>query len=106
MALKPDASQTAEEMSPMGGVQPGLQQQAMAAANMAAMRRQEQNAANAGINAGLGNMAYQAPMNAGMSAGMKRGGKVKKMASGGKTSSASKRADGIAQRGKTKGRMI
>jgi len=37
--------------------------------------------------------------------GMKKGGKVKKMASGGKVSSASKRADGIAQRGKTKGRM-
>ena len=37
---------------------------------------------------------------------MKKGGKVKKMASGGKASSASKRADGIAQRGKTKGRMI
>ena len=39
---------------------------------------------------------------------MKRGGKVKKMASGGmtsKVSSASGRADGIAQRGKTKGRM-
>jgi hypothetical protein len=34
--------------------------------------------------------------------GMKRGGKVKKMASGGMTSSASKRADGIAQRGKTR----
>ena len=33
---------------------------------------------------------------------MKRGGQVKKMASGG---SASSRADGIAQRGKTKGRM-
>jgi hypothetical protein len=34
--------------------------------------------------------------------GMKKGGKVKKMASGGSVSS---RADGIAQRGKTKGRM-
>ena len=34
---------------------------------------------------------------------MKKGGKVKKMASGG---SASKRADGIAQRGKTRGTMI
>jgi len=33
---------------------------------------------------------------------MKKGGAVKKMASGG---SASKRGDGIAQRGKTKGRM-
>jgi len=36
---------------------------------------------------------------------MKRGGKVKKMASGGMTSSASKRADGIASKGKTRGRM-
>jgi hypothetical protein len=34
--------------------------------------------------------------------GMKKGGKVKTMASGG---SASKRADGIAQRGKTRGKM-
>ena len=37
--------------------------------------------------------------------GMKKGGAVKKMASGGKTSSASSRGDGIAQRGKTKGRI-
>lgn len=39
---------------------------------------------------------------------MKKGGVVKKMASGGsvKTSSASRRGDGIAQRGKTKGRMV
>ena len=35
----------------------------------------------------------------------KRGGVIKKMASGGSVSSASKRGDGIAQRGKTKGRM-
>jgi hypothetical protein len=34
---------------------------------------------------------------------MRRGGKIKKMASGG--SSASKRADGIAQKGKTRGKM-
>jgi hypothetical protein len=38
--------------------------------------------------------------------GMKKGGAVKKMASGGKVSSASKRADGCAVRGKTKGRMM
>ena len=38
--------------------------------------------------------------------GMKKGGAVKKMASGGNVSSASKRADGCAMRGKTKGRMI
>jgi hypothetical protein len=40
---------------------------------------------------------------------MKRGGKVKSMSSGGSASkapSASRRGDGIAQRGKTKGRMI
>lgn len=36
----------------------------------------------------------------------KKGGKVKKMAKGGSVSSASKRADGCAVRGKTKGRMV
>jgi len=35
----------------------------------------------------------------------RHGGKVKKMASGGMTSSASKRADGIATKGKTRGKM-
>ena len=38
--------------------------------------------------------------------GMKKGGCVKKMASGGSTGSASKRADGIATKGKTKGRIL
>jgi len=38
--------------------------------------------------------------------GMAKGGAVKKMAKGGSTSSASKRADGCAQRGKTKGRFV
>ena len=38
-------------------------------------------------------------------AGMKHGGAVKKMAKGGSVSSASKRADGCAQRGKTRGKM-
>jgi hypothetical protein len=37
--------------------------------------------------------------------GMRSGGAVKKYASGGSVSSASKRADGIAQRGKTRGRV-
>jgi hypothetical protein len=36
---------------------------------------------------------------------MRKGGAVKKYASGGSVGSASKRADGIAQRGKTKGRI-
>ena len=38
--------------------------------------------------------------------GAKKGGMVKKMAKGGSVSSASKRADGCAQRGRTKGRML
>jgi hypothetical protein len=38
--------------------------------------------------------------------GMKKGGKVKKMKKGGTVSSASKRADGIATKGKTKGRFV
>jgi hypothetical protein len=37
--------------------------------------------------------------------GMKKGGAVKKMASGGSTSSASKRGDGIASKGKTNCKM-
>lgn len=37
---------------------------------------------------------------------MKKGGKVKGYAKGGSVSYASKRGDGIAQRGKTKGRMV
>ena len=40
---------------------------------------------------------------AGTPPGMRKGGKTKKMAAGG---SASKRADGCAQRGKTRGRII
>ena len=38
--------------------------------------------------------------------GMKNGGKTKCMAGGGKVSSASKRADGCAIRGKTRGKMV
>jgi len=38
--------------------------------------------------------------------GMKKGGKVKKMAKGGLVGSASKRADGIAIKGKTRGKMV
>ena len=38
--------------------------------------------------------------------GMKKGGAVKKMAKGGSVSSASKRADGCAVKGKTKGRFV
>lgn len=41
-----------------------------------------------------------------MRRGMKKGGCVKKMKSGGSVGSASKRADGIATKGKTKGRFV
>jgi hypothetical protein len=37
---------------------------------------------------------------------VKKGGMIKKMAKGGSVSSASKRADGCASKGKTKGRII
>jgi hypothetical protein len=56
---------------------------------------------------GGGKAKVDEDLNAGASA-MKRGGKVKKMASGGmtsKASSASKRADGIATKGKTRGKI-
>jgi len=53
---------------------------------------------------GGGKAKVDEELNAGASA-MRRGGKVKKMASGGMTSSASKRADGIAVKGKTRGKI-
>jgi hypothetical protein len=60
---------------------------------------------------GMGKMSSASPydddeMRGGARGGYKRGGPVKKMASGGMTSSASKRADGIAIKGKTRGRMV
>ena len=48
-------------------------------------------------------MGARPPMAAPAMPGMKKGGVTKKMSSGG---SASSRADGIAQRGKTKGKML
>ena len=54
-----------------------------------------------GIGAGLAGQAAMARMG-----GMKKGGTVKKMAKGGSVSSASKRADGCAIKGKTKGRFV
>jgi hypothetical protein len=52
--------------------------------------------------------ATQGPIKRGLTAGlgMKKGGKVKKMAKGGSVGSASKRADGCAKRGKTRGKMV
>jgi len=65
-----------------------------------------------GNNIGESGFKNLAPANfqTGLSNDMKKGGVVKasakKMASGGAVSSTSKRGDGIAQRGKTKGRMV
>ena len=54
-----------------------------------------------GGGGGLGSMVPSPGMT-----GMKKGGAVKGYAKGGMVGAASRRADGIAQRGKTKGRMI
>ena len=69
--------------------------------------------AQGGFDSGLGN-APKTQVNLNLvddkfeGKGLKKGGKVKakKMAKGGSVSSASKRADGCAVKGKTKGRMI
>jgi hypothetical protein len=70
----------------------------------AATRRAEE-----GLNATEAADARRRMMEASFEGGMKRGGKVKKMAKGGMTSkmsSASRRGDGIATKGKTRGRMV
>jgi len=64
---------------------------------MAAMMMAKKRAAMGGAPTASPRMAP------GMAPGMKKGGGVKKMASGG---SASSRADGIAQKGKTKGTFV
>jgi hypothetical protein len=72
-----------DAMGPMGGLMPML-----ASSQRKKLRaRREEDAKNAGEDTG-----------------MKRGGAVKKMAKGGST--ASKRADGCATKGKTKGRFV
>ena len=63
-------------------------------------------ARKAGIREREHMMGAEAMDGAGRSSGLKKGGAVKKYASGGSVSSASSRADGIAQRGKTKGRVL
>ena len=84
-------------------------QQAQAGADMARMQtagaqNQFPRAAQQGPGTG-GMMPQQGPGTGGMM-GQRAPGMVSRMKKGGKVSSPSKRADGIAQRGKTKGRMI
>ena len=72
------------------------------AAMQAKSARDKRRAENAEEAAAQEEAEMRAKVRAMGGMGMKKGGKVKKMAHGG---SASKRADGIAQKGKTKGKM-
>jgi hypothetical protein len=102
-------------LGPMAGIAPRMAgaaqkktaRRAATAAEVAAMQRADFDAKRSAA-AGMRSrpmieevmMAEEAPAGAPM---MRKGGKVKKMAKGG---SASKRGDGIATQGKTKGRFI
>ena len=103
-------------LGPMAGLGPRMAasaqkknaRSAATAAELAAMQKADFNARR---NAAMGirarpmvediMVAEEAPAGAPM---MRKGGKVKKMAKGGST--ASKRADGIATQGKTKGKFV
>jgi hypothetical protein len=81
-------------LGPMAGLGPRM-----------AASAQKKNARNAGVVSELDALKkaeFDAKRRA--ASGMKKGGKVKKMAKGGST--ASKRADGCATQGKTKGRFV
>ena len=67
---------------------------------VAANRAQMREAFLKGAQKGMGGKELEKAMS------KKKGGAVKKMAKGGSVSSASKRADGCATKGKTKGRII
>jgi hypothetical protein len=82
-------------MGPMGGVMPML----------AASQRKKLLAREAAKEGGMrGRPMVEDIMVAEEAPAMRKGGKVKKMAKGGST--ASKRADGCATKGKTKGRFV
>jgi hypothetical protein len=97
--------------SPAKPAKPVIKSRPMSAAAESAF--QESNVSpktRAEYDMGMGKIARFSPYTTdenqgGVHGGYKRGGSVKKMASGGMTSSASKRADGIAVKGKTRGRM-
>ena len=101
--------------NPANGLPPGTQQamQAPAGTSLGGKFDPSLGGSQSAPPAGGGIQGLGSAVNSGMPPPggkmMKKGGAVKtpakKMASGGMTSSASKRGDGIAQRGKTKGRM-
>lgn len=76
------------------------EQNRKAAAEMKAQDTKNPDSFQAKVNRFLGYGGYDE------AEGKKRGGKVKAYKAGGKVASASKRADGCAQRGKTRGRMV
>ena len=78
------------------------EQNRRAAAEMKAQDEKSPNTFQAKVNRflGYGDEDTAAPE------GKKKGGKVKAYKAGGKVSSASKRADGCAQRGKTRGKYL
>lgn len=94
-------------LGPMAGIMPRMaaaaqKKDARRAAMVAEMQR-----GRAGMGAPIMAGDVDAMMGRGAQrdmSGMKKGGKVKKMAKGGST--ASKRADGCATKGKTKGRFV
>ena len=103
-------------LGPMAGIMPRMAgsaqkktaRRAATAAEVAAMQRADFDAKRSAAAGMRGRpmveevmMAEEAPAGAPM---MRKGGKVKKMAKGGST--ASKRGDGCATKGKTKGRFI
>jgi uncharacterized membrane protein YebE (DUF533 family) len=69
-----------------------------------AYRDDKKNKAEAAASDAAKKADFDAKRRAASGMTMKKGGKVKKMASGGST--ASKRADGCATKGKTKGRFV
>ena len=103
-------------LGPMAGIAPRMAgaaqkrtaRRAATAAEIAAMQKADFDAKRAAASGMRARpmieevmMAEEAPAGAPM---MRKGGKVKKMAKGGST--ASKRGDGIATKGKTKGRFV
>lgn len=80
-------------------------------AGLALAKKRKEAQANRGMPTGMGTPIMSGDVDTMMGrgaqrdmSGMKKGGKVKKMAKGGST--ASKRADGCATQGKTKGRFV
>jgi hypothetical protein len=70
------------------------------------LREQERVMRDMGVDRTEARRRLNALEEAQESEGMRRGGKVKRYASGGSVSSASKRADGCATKGKTRGKFI